>query len=390
MSHYHKGTGPDIIDIDNILLHYHMVDGEKTSFENSGAEHTHTINGEITSKPIPVDKGKSMDIQTKSLGGRVVEVKETERAGVKIGVVEGYIATWDIDRGDYSGVKDQFVKGCFLESIAEHLVKGRQVRLKDHHGRTIGGFPIENVKEDERGLFGVGEINLDVQQGREAYSLALQGVLTDFSIGFSVEDFSIDGLLRTITKANIWEGSIVDEPMNPKANITQVKAVVPFQNFPLAERDAEWNQDEAIARVKEFTNDYKKGFVWYDENDYRLPIADVVNGQLLVIPKAVFAAAAVLKGSDIPPIDKGAAIKHIERYYAKMDLPSPFEDNDKQYFICEDVKNWGPREIEKALRGSGAFSKNAAKSIAARLKTEPAKNDLSGLVDELKALKGDF
>jgi hypothetical protein len=94
------------------------------------------------------------------------------------------------------------------------------------HGRTIGGFPIESVKEDARGLFGKGEINLDVQQGREAFALAKQGVMSDFSIGWGLGEGSTtkDGV-RSIPEAEIWEGSIVDEPMNPHANITAVKAV---------------------------------------------------------------------------------------------------------------------------------------------------------------------
>lgn len=161
--------------------------------------------------------------ENKQLGGNIVSVKQEDRDGVAVGIIEGYIATWDIDEGDFLGVKDQFRKGAFLESILEHIQRKRQVRLKDHHGRTVGGFPIAFVKEDERGLFGVGEVNLEVQQGRELYAMAKQGVLTDFSIGFSVVEFEMVDEIRTITKAIIWEGSVVDEPMNRAANITQVK-----------------------------------------------------------------------------------------------------------------------------------------------------------------------
>jgi len=159
----------------------------------------------------------------KFIGGKVTETKTEQRNGIEVGIVEGYIATWDLDRGDFFGVQDRFVKGAFIESILDHVRRNRPIRLKDHHSRTVGGFPIEFVKEDERGLFGVGEINLEVQQGREAFSLAKQGILSDFSIGFSVDEFEMDQDIRTITKATIWEGSIVDEPMNPQANITQVK-----------------------------------------------------------------------------------------------------------------------------------------------------------------------
>jgi len=161
----------------------------------------------------------------KKIGGRVTDTKEQTRGGVKVGIVEGHIATWDVDRGGWSGIKDQFVRGAFLDSIARHKETNRPINLKDMHDRTIGGFPIDTVHEDDKGLFGVGEINLEVQQGREAFALAKQGVYSDFSIGWEKLDAkTIDGV-RQIFKSEVWEGSLVDEPMNPFANITAVKAI---------------------------------------------------------------------------------------------------------------------------------------------------------------------
>ena len=203
-------------------------------------------------------------IETKEHSGILLEVKQEDRNGVPVGLLMGYAATWDVDRGDWMGVKDQFVKGCFLESLMEHIVKKRQIRFKDHHGRTVGGAPMATVKEDDRGLYVVAEVNLEVQQGRELYALAKQGVIVDFSIGFSVVDFELDGNLRTISKAIVWEFSGVDEPCNPHAQITQVK-----QN----------------------------------------------------------------------------------------------EDNEVKTYNTEDVKDWGKRELEQALREGAKFSKNAAKAI---------------------------
>ncbi len=167
-----------------------------------------------------------MTVETKMFGGKIVEVKEIEREGVKVGLISGYIATWDIDRGQW-GVRDKFIKGCFLESIAKFQADKRMVRFKDHHCRTVGGWKYESLKEDDKGLYGEAEINLDVQQGMEAYKLAKQGVLVDFSIGFGALEYEMmeNDSLRTITKAEIWEGSIVDEPMNPKANVISVKSI---------------------------------------------------------------------------------------------------------------------------------------------------------------------
>lgn len=170
----------------------------------------------------------TMTRETKYVGGAILEVKQEERNGVQIGIIKGYIATWDIDRGSW-GMKDQFEKGAFLESLNDLKSRNRPIRFKDHHGRTVGGFPIDTVFEDDKGLFGTAEINLEVQQGKEAFSLAKQGVLSDFSIGFSSQEDTIHRMegfdLRIIHKAIVWEGSIVDEPMNPEAQITEVKSI---------------------------------------------------------------------------------------------------------------------------------------------------------------------
>ena len=412
MAHLHvhtlpggKETSAAVIDPDNENLHWHTVDGERTSIDAFGAGHTHTFEGSVTSGPIDRDeKGSDMTIENKQIGGNVVEVKQIERNGVPIGTIAGYISTWDIDRGSW-GLKDRFIRGAFLESIADHRSKNRQVRFKDHHGRTVGGFPIETVREDERGLFGIAEINLDVQQGKEAFALAKQGVLTDFSIGFtSLEDTesNIDGdRVRSITKAIIWEGSIVDEPANQSANITEVKSAVPFQDLPLASRDRDWNSEEALIRVKEFTeeggdSDYRKAFVIHDgsEHGLKLLVADVVDGKLTIIPKAVLAAAEEIKASsEISRDDKPHAIKHVEKYFAKMGLDSPFGDDVKQFYVGDDVKEWTERDIEKFLKSTGSMSKSAAKFLASKLDVKKKQqndddaNALIALMNELKSFK---
>ncbi len=165
-------------------------------------------------------------LEVKTARSAVVEVKQATRNGVSVGTLAGYMSTWEPDTGGRFGVPDKFEPGAWLESLAEHRARGmRQVRLKDHHGRTIGGFPIETVREDERGLFGIAEVNLEMQEGREAFSLARQGVLTDFSVGYVALDDKLEPGVRRISRAMLFESSIVDEPGNQGANITEVKAV---------------------------------------------------------------------------------------------------------------------------------------------------------------------
>ena len=166
-------------------------------------------------------------VETKITRHSIIEVKESTRNGVPVGIVAGYLSTWQPDTGGRFGIPDQFVPGAWAESITDHRRRGdRQIRFKDHHGRTIGGFPIDTVVEDERGLFAIGEINLESQAGREAYSLARQRVLTDFSVGFVAIDDKIGAGVRRIFRAMILEASIIDEPGNQGANITEVKSRV--------------------------------------------------------------------------------------------------------------------------------------------------------------------
>lgn len=397
MAHKHvhtvdgRETSAPVIDPDNDNLHWHTLGGNRTSSNGPlGGDHTHTIDGETTSPPIDRDSSEEKsktNLQYTKFSGRVTSTKEVEINGVKIGVIEGYIATWDVDRGN-----DKFMPGAFLESLARHTKDNRQGRFKRDHWTLIGGFPHETMREDNIGLFAVGHVNLDTQEGRETFALAKQGVLVDFSIGWqNIESSMVDGML-VITKAEFWEGSLVEEPMNPKAQVTAVKSIVPFQDMPLAPRDRAWDSKTAIARIREFTRStespsggYKRAFVFCDweRSDefsaYKLPIADIVNGKLVVVKDAVIAAANTLlsrTNTDIPEEAIKGTTKHIEQYCAKMGIDSPFSDDDKQYFTSSQVEIWTPRDCEKMLKGSGIFSKKAAKLLASRLdkKDKPDEN----------------
>lgn len=81
-----------------------------------------------------------------------------------------------------------------------------------------------------------------------------------------------------------------------------------WQKYPIAARDQEFNADEAIARIAEWAagsvEKFNTAFLWRNaqgpannKNSYRLPIADVINGKLSLIPHAVFTAAAILSGA---------------------------------------------------------------------------------------------
>jgi hypothetical protein len=122
-------------------------------------------------------------------------------------------------------------------------------------------------------------------------------------------------------------------------------AVTTFKDLPLADRDREWDGDAAEKRVRKWAGaqeepnaKYRDAHVWYDADkkdnfgSYKLLIADVVDGRLRVVPRAVMAAAAVMQGSrggiDLPKNDIDRVKSHLAKYYRKMGDEAPWARDD--------------------------------------------------------------
>jgi hypothetical protein len=120
--------------------------------------------------------------------------------------------------------------------------------------------------------------------------------------------------------------------------------VTRFQDFPLADRDRQWDGGAAEERVREHTGatespngDYRDAHVWYDGDKadnytaYKLLIADVIDGTMHAVPRAVIAAAALMRGSrggvDLPDDERGRVKNHLARYYQKMGDTPPWESD---------------------------------------------------------------
>jgi len=317
-------------------------------------------------------------------------VTQEDRNGVPVGIVRGYLATWqpDVQAGRY-GKPDRFRPGAFKASILEHKRRlthsgaGRGIPLRDDHGRTVGNFPIEHVKEDSVGLFGQGEINLELQQGRELYSMARQEVVTDFSIGFQAVQDLRHGPYRDIVVANVGEASLIDEPKNRGSKVTEVKSLSHvFHELPMAPGSHCVTADQARAHVLEMKfadGDGNHAFLC-GNRDY--PIGDYADGRLMAVPQLIRDAALELKSVEETPAIK-ALMTQVERYLTVLGEESPFET--KSYFDLDEVKGWTPLDLETNLRATGLFSKTAAKLIAGmELKSAEIEPDTS-LMDALEA-----
>jgi HK97 family phage prohead protease len=161
--------------------------------------------------------------------GRILEANEGTRDGVKVGKVTGLITTFVPDRPmDSRNLPRRFEKNAFEETLRNHRERGnRPIRMLFEHVDLIGGFPIDSVMVNSEGLFGTGEINLETQLGQETFALAKQGVLTDFSMAYTVTQEHEDGGDRIADSVDIFEASITAEPANQGAKIASLESLTP-------------------------------------------------------------------------------------------------------------------------------------------------------------------
>jgi hypothetical protein len=120
-------------------------------------------------------------------------------------------------------------------------------------------------------------------------------------------------------------------------------SVTAFRDLPLADRDHEWDGDAAEKRVRawagaedEPNEKYRDAHVWYDNEKkdnftaYKLLIADVVDGDLVAVPRGVMAAVNVMAGGrggvKLPEKDVDRVKSHLAKYYRKMGDTVPWED----------------------------------------------------------------
>jgi HK97 family phage prohead protease len=124
--------------------------------------------------------------------------------------------------------------------------------------------------------------------------------------------------------------------------MTVVKGAI-SSNLPIHEDDSTaWDSGAAVKRVRDYASDsdgnidftkYRKAFFWVDsesgdkQGDYKLPYADVFDGELQAVWRGCAAAMGVMMGGrggvDIPDDDKKAVVNEIAKYYKKFDKELP-------------------------------------------------------------------
>jgi HK97 family phage prohead protease len=150
---------------------------------------------------------------------------EFKADNVKDGIVEGYASTFgNVDLG-----LDIVVKGAFTKTINEK--QGKFPILADHDSTKQIGWNLQ-ASEDSKGLFVKGQIDLNVQLGKERLSLAKTaldiGAPFGLSIGYmtiKAEPDSANPRIRLLKELKLFEYSFVTFPMNTDAMLTAAKSV---------------------------------------------------------------------------------------------------------------------------------------------------------------------
>lgn len=167
------------------------------------------------------------DISFKAVG----QEGEFEGYGSVFGVVDSYGEVVD--------------KGAFTESLAKF---GMPKLLLQHYSNSVAGIYLE-CREDEKGLYVKGQLNLEVQAARETYALLKQGALNGLSIGFRTLEETINketGAVHLV-RVRLYEVSIVTFPANEAATISGVKAEAPdtIRGFEGILREAGYSSEDA-------------------------------------------------------------------------------------------------------------------------------------------------
>jgi HK97 family phage prohead protease len=159
--------------------------------------------------------------------------------------------------GSVFGVVDTYrevvQKGAFAESLAELQGKNRKVPVLWQHrsGEPLGIYT--EVIEDEVGLKVTGRLLAeDIGQAKEALALMKAGAVTGLSIGYWVQESSLDEKtgIRTLTKLDLVEVSLVTFPANDDARVDDVKFKLAHGELPTIPEFERLLREAGFSRTK--------------------------------------------------------------------------------------------------------------------------------------------
>ncbi|MEK6291059.1 MAG: HK97 family phage prohead protease [Paraburkholderia tropica] len=185
-----------------------------------------------------------MQIQTKSIDFKADSLSDQ-------GTFSGYGSVFNvIDSWD-----DIVAPGAFTKSLQSLASKGRSVPILWQHDteNPIGVW--SGLKEDSVGLFGDGALWLDdTPTAKLAYKGMSSRAITGLSIGYITRSADYDQKtgIRTLKELDLIEISVVTNPANDEARVTNVKSrlldgSLTERDFENILRDAGFSRSDAVS-----------------------------------------------------------------------------------------------------------------------------------------------
>lgn len=171
------------------------------------------------------------------------------KAAGKAGEFEGY--------GSVFGVVDSYneivAPGAFAASLAERAAKGAPLPVLWQHRADMPIGVYSEVAEDSKGLRVKGKLLIDdVALAREAHALMKAGAVSGLSIGYWTRESSYDEKtgVRTLTRLDLEEVSLVTFPANPESRVDAVKLKMARGSLPSLSEFEAFLRDAGMPRSK--------------------------------------------------------------------------------------------------------------------------------------------
>jgi HK97 family phage prohead protease len=168
------------------------------------------------------------------------------------GFFSGYGSVFDV----VDSYQEIVAAGAFVDSLADRKAKNRPIPVLWQH-RTDSPLGVyEVVREDSKGLYVEGRLlTKDVALAREAHALMKAGAITGLSIGYWTRESSYDEktCIRTLTKLDLEEVSIVTMPANDESRIDAVKLKLAHGSLPSLPEFERLLRDAGFSRTQAAT-----------------------------------------------------------------------------------------------------------------------------------------
>lgn len=146
-----------------------------------------------------------------------------------------------------------------------------------------------------------------------------------------------------------------------------MSSVIRTRDLPVADADHAWDAEAARKRVWDASDgdfrQFRKAFLWYDvtrpeqKNSYKLPVADVVDGQLKIVPRAVARIVAALENSrgslDVPDDDMDEIAQVVAAFPIRNFVQSDM-DEECGCDTEDDQCGCGDADVEEYIQASAA------------------------------------